>query len=467
MPVSALPAIRSSHAASRCWVRPDRREWLDGLSLRSARDFLALPGVVVSGHVGRNVSRVELDGTTVYLKREHVVRLRDRYRSWRDGFGLASMSAREAAVLDHLERHRLPGPRCLAFGEADRQGFLLVEAAEGAKELRALIPFPDELADRIGRTIARIHAAGLDQPDLFAKHVLVRPDDLAVTILDWQRAIVRRPVPWSNRVRALAALHATCPDDLIPDSTWAHLLTAYLADATRHERGGPAPDRFAEWVRQSADRLRDRKGFRSQRVATTSVTQELVRFAGETVCAVPEIAGFVGREIPIAALYDHSHDGRQISLPTGRIGLLRASRYRLPIGRWCATLRGRSWRSPELQAARLLFHLERHGIPAPKLLAYGQTAAHGLAARSFVLTSPPAAGPVGPADESAVRDLLDRLHAAACRLIAIGPDGQPFGVADGRVVISEVSRLRLCRTFSRRRARRDQALVDTFFRGRQ
>ena len=210
MPASALAVLRPGHPAGQCWVRPACRDWLDWLGLRCPRDFLALPGVVVSGHVGRNVSRVELGGTTAYLKREHAVRVRDRFRSWRDGFGWASMSAREAAVLNFLERHDLPGPRCLAFGEADGQGFLLVGAADGAEELRALASVPDELATRIGRTIARVHAAGVDQPDLFAKHVLVRPDDLTVTVLDWQRAVLRHQVPWSKRVRTLAALRASC-----------------------------------------------------------------------------------------------------------------------------------------------------------------------------------------------------------------------------------------------------------------
>jgi hypothetical protein len=49
--------------------------------LITARDFLALQGVVVSGHVGRNVSRVQIGATTAYLKREHRVRWRDRFRA--------------------------------------------------------------------------------------------------------------------------------------------------------------------------------------------------------------------------------------------------------------------------------------------------------------------------------------------------------------------------------------------------
>src|SRR3954467_8971569 len=123
MPGSLLRLFRLSRRRGRCHIRSESRDWLETLGLRTARDFLALPGVVVSGHVGRNVSRVDLGGTTAYLKREHRVRVRDRFRSWLDGFGWSSISAREAAVLCRLDEHGLPGPKGLAYGEADGQAF--------------------------------------------------------------------------------------------------------------------------------------------------------------------------------------------------------------------------------------------------------------------------------------------------------------------------------------------------------
>src|SRR6266498_2015420 len=105
---------------------------------RSTRDFLALPGVVVSGHVGRNVSRVQLGDTIAYLKREHRVRLRDRLRSLLAGFGPVSLSQREAKVLLRLQKGGLPGPKYLACGETDGQAFLVVEEARDAIDLRLM-----------------------------------------------------------------------------------------------------------------------------------------------------------------------------------------------------------------------------------------------------------------------------------------------------------------------------------------
>src|SRR3954447_20795715 len=126
MPVSCLRPVRFAGRRDFCHLHPNGRDWLESLGLCDARDFLNLPGVVVSGHVGRNVSRVQLGATTAYLKREHRVRWRDRFRAWCDGFGWVSVSTREATVLRQLEANELPGPRWLAYGEADGQAFLLL-----------------------------------------------------------------------------------------------------------------------------------------------------------------------------------------------------------------------------------------------------------------------------------------------------------------------------------------------------
>lgn len=462
MPVSVLRWLRPAGRADACWIRPDCRDWLESLGLRTAHDFLALAGVVVSGHVGRNVSRVDLAGTTAYLKREHRIRIRDRFRSWCDGFGWLSLSAREAAILRRLERHGVPGARPLAVGECRGAGFLLVEAAAGSTDLRALAPITPMLADRLGRIIARLHAAGVDQPDLFAKHVVVCRRTLTITILDWQRAAVRRRLNWRRRARGLAALRATFPAG--SETAWRVLTAAYLDEET----GGVGPRGFLDGVEAVAAKLGRRRGIAAQRLRTSVVVrQELVRIGGERVCAVPEVAAALQTDTAIAAVYDPAADGRSLSLPGGRRGVLRVRRYCLPFPRWWAGLRGRSWRSPELRAARLLFHLERHGIPAPKLLAYGQTVPGAAPARAFLLSDRPVTRPIGPDDAVPARRLLDRLHDAGCRLTEVGPHGEPFGAAHGAVVLHDVGRLRLVKHLTAGQAWRDRDLLDAFFRGRQ
>jgi tRNA A-37 threonylcarbamoyl transferase component Bud32 len=445
-------------------VRPDSRAWLEAHGLASARDFLALPGVVVSGHVGRNVSRVQIGPTTAYLKREHRVRVRDRFRSWRAGFGWSSMSAREGAVLRRLDDRGLPRPKWLAWGEADGQAFLLLEGAGETVELRSMHSVEPEFAEWLGRVLGRLHDAGIDQPDLFAKHFLVRPGSGGVTILDWQRATLCARVSWRRRIRSLAALRATASEALI--EVWERLLAGYVREASEGGPGGPTLRRLSGTVDRTAAALGKRAGIRSQRLpARGAVCQELVRTEGETVCAIPAVARELESAEAIDTLYSRRHDGRRLALQSGQAGLLRVGRYRSPFGRLWAALRGKAWRSPELRVARLLFHLERHGIPAPKLLAYGQRAPRLSPAGSFVLAEPSSARPPRPEDHAAVRRLLERLHAADCRLRGLGPSGEPFGIAGDAAVVTDVSFLRLDRRLTAPDARRDLTRLDAFFKG--
>jgi tRNA A-37 threonylcarbamoyl transferase component Bud32 len=443
-----------------CVLRPEERDWLESLGLTCANDFLRLPGVVVSGHVGRNVSRVRIGGRTAYLKREHRVRLRDRFRAWRDGFGWVSMSEREAAVLRRLDECGLPGPSWLAYGEANDEGFLLLADAGPARLLSAGGPVSRTLAARLGEFVARLHAAGIDQKDLFAKHILVRPGSDDIIVLDWQRAVVRANVPWVRRVRGLAALQATSPAGVFAQETWDVLLTAYLANA-----GGsglvPSLAELRASLELVASRLCERAGFR--RAGGAAVEQELVRIDGETVCAVPAAAGCLDSPPVIAALYDPANDGRTMAFGIGATGRLVVSRYRSPIGRWWAAIRQRAWRSPELRTARLLLHLERHGIPAPRLIAYGQTSPSVRTAGAFVFFRPVSARPVTAHDAPAVRNLFCQLHAAGVHWR--GSDCPlPFGIADGTAVVTDPRALSLTKRLGARQVARDFRRLDAYFR---
>ena len=125
--------------AAPCRLRRSPTRLADGwspLGMPSLRELLELPGVVVSGHVGRNVSRVVLGDETAYIKREHRVRWRDRIRSLLDGFGPVSISEREYRVIRRLREHGLPAPQLLARGEVDDRAFLLLAEVDGALELR-------------------------------------------------------------------------------------------------------------------------------------------------------------------------------------------------------------------------------------------------------------------------------------------------------------------------------------------
>lgn len=419
-----MPLEQTRHAPG-CELRPDAETWLRDLGLCSAHDFLALPGVVVSGHVLRNVTRVRLGERVGYLKREHRVRHRDRFRNWQEGFGATSMSRRERIILQLLDEDEIPGPRWLACGEADGQAFLLVEEVRDAVDLRSIAEPSHALLKLLGRHVSRVHAAGVHQPDLFAKHVLVRGDEIA--ILDWQRATPsrRKPVDW--RLKGLAALRVTSPN--IDDTGWAILLSGYLEQSRMKWDDA----RFLHEV----ERLRRRPSIRKHG-DTPGPRQELVRIDGETVCAIPAVAEELRHPEIIAMLYDPANHGRTIRLRNGVDAIVHVSRRGSLLPRAMDRLRGKAWRSQELRQARLLFHLERYGIPAPKLLGYGQVE-RGLSAASFVLIETVEPSPT--VDNAAITELTTRLKSAGveCR------DASAIGLIEGKPGVIDLAGLRLTR----------------------
>lgn len=132
-----------------------------------------------------------------------------------------------------------------------------------------------------------------------------------------------------------------------------------------------------------------------------------------------------------------------------------------PLGRGLARLRERPWRSPGANAARVLFHLARHGIPGPALLAFGQRDTGRARADSFVLTpADSAAVPLNAALSGAgltraaraaiLTDcgrLLGKLNGAGLRLDPGRVNRPIFGLADGGLRVLSAIGLRRLRRF--------------------
>lgn len=417
-------------------VHPRFRHRLDP----SAGALLDLPGEVVSGHPDRHVVRVELPGwdRPLYLKREHRVGWRARLRQWRDGFGWASRCEREVRLLQSLEAAGLPGPSWVAHGEDGRgRAFLLVEELPGV-ELRAALSDDrvspadrSRLAGRLGRAVAGLHAAGFTTPDLSAKHVFVDP----VGLIDWQSARRSRRVGGADRLRSLALLHASLADHLGGPRDRLRFLRAY-----RRAAGVTVRPREVE---QLAAKLRGRRSVRDQRQPDAGVSQRLVWLAGEAVCAVPDVAESWPTPAGGPPFYGRPPGAELVHLPDGRAAVLRRGRSIDPVGRLRAWLRGRPWRSPGATLGRVLFHLERYGVPGPKLYAFGQRGADW-----FVLHEPPAGRP-GPAAGT----LLDQLHAAGCRPVA---DGWAWVDDAGRVTVGDPTAVRIVRRLTGRQRRADR-----------
>lgn len=450
-----------------CVVHPGYAAGFARLGITTAAGFLDLSGEVVGGHPDRHVVRVCLPGfpAAFYLKRQHVVPFGERLRNWWAGFGWSARCTREAVILEQLAAGGLPAPRWAAYGEdGTGRAFLLVEEWDGHDLRRWLADTRSSPTDRrrvltrLGRSLARVHAAGITTPALSAKHVLVSPDGREVAFLDWASAGRWRRVGRAERLRALAVLHASVADDLATPRERLRVLWTALAPA----RGaGVIVGRFSALARQVealAARFRDRRSLRDQwQCGVADRPQRLVWLAGEAVCAVPEAVAAWPQD-PISPPFYGGRPGTFDVQFAGRPAVLVRGRSWAPLGRLLARLKGRPWRSPGATLGRVLFHLERYGIPAPRLLAFGQRLVGWAGAEWFALHTPPAEPlPINPDERTCehLGRLLRRLHDAGCRLDPVSLSA--FGGSGPDVSVRTVSAVRLARVSAAvRRRERDQ-----------
>ena len=475
-PTFATPA----EATAAGWIEfhPRYRTWLGKCGVSGAADALALRGEVVGGHADRHVVRVELhSGVSVrgaYLKREHVVGRRSRFRNWKEGFGWVSRAEREAGTLQNLEGLGLPGPQWLAYGEdAAGRAFLLIEELAGAVPLRDYLAdtalTADEfrlLAERIGRILAEYHAAGYGTPELAAKHVLLRSGALQPILIDWQSGRNNRAVSPADAADWFGALHATLPAECATLRDRLRVLWAYRRVL---KTCGIAPlqtfGACVRAVRTASDKQLKRSSVQQQLGSTGTVPQRLVWLDGEATVAIPEVAHAWPKDRNSEPFYDSPPGMESIVLPCGTTGELTRFRSFDPCGRFLAAIRERPWRSPGAKAARVCFHLQRFGISGPKLLAFGQRQKSAFEMQSFVLVEAGISRGIGdriagdtPERNQAFAEIgqfLRRLHDAHCRFdrSLLGLD--PLLISTPGFSVASASAVSIVRRVSERNARSD------------
>jgi heptose I phosphotransferase len=474
------------------------RSLLRELQLTEAEDFLALDGAVVSGHPGRDVARLRLGGVAVYLKREYRVSWSVRLRSYLAGFGLVSRALREARILQALQREGLPAPEWIATGE-DGYGraFLVVRAVSAALEIRNFLRVctnPErrrQAARMLGRELARLHDAGFAHPDLYAKHVLIDSAGERVWLLDWQRSKRGRRVSWATRRRNLAALHATLADDLATPQERLACLHAYLprrprTSPKRRPRPGFMRVLLAA-VSAEAARLQRHRHISEKRQSNLLPQRQEWRYVeGPALCVTAGVGEAWLDRSPGWLSLERQPDPpngtvseRWLPAPgTGRALLVRRKR-RLSMTDLWNWLRGRPLISPEERQAALLFRLQRHAVPAPRVLAMGQRRMSPWQSDSFLLTAhdgdsvrldtwlsrPRGAGTPLNSRRRVLREagaLLHRMHEASCYLgasaataLAVRPSQ-----AGPTVVLARPDLVEARRRPTGARARRDLAALE-------
>jgi tRNA A-37 threonylcarbamoyl transferase component Bud32 len=455
-------------------IEPGYRELLARQGLATPTDFFDWQGVLIGGHADRHIARVTVgegeEHFTAYLKREERVRWRHRLNSFWQKLGFVSRCVREGRLLRQLRQRGIACPEVIAAGESAQGGaFLLVREVRDATELRQFLSqygrdsSRRKIAVQLGRALAAFHAAGFYHGDLYAKHVLVREDEsggLQFAFVDWQRARHRRFFSWSNACADLAALDATLAEELASPRERLACLAGYLGTNRARWR------RLADLIRHKTVRLLRRRRISEMRQPLLAQEQSLVRDDQAGISLTGQFREDLGGRLPVwlrLTPRSHRRGVTDIVLSGTRQAALVRGEANQPF-RWLwGRLRGKPLLSPEVQQAGTLFRLERYGIRAPRLLAFGQQARRPWQVHSLLLMEKPGEG-ISLAEwlrwasdcrrDQAQRrhllrkagDLLRRLHAAACYLPE-GFDRDSFRVhilPDGSepIALAEASKLR-------------------------
>jgi tRNA A-37 threonylcarbamoyl transferase component Bud32 len=430
-------------------IVPRFRALLHQCGLSSARSLLDWNGVILSGHPSRHVLRVNAGEIAFILKKEHRVPWSDRFASAWAGFGWTSKSVREARLLARLRASGVPCPEVAASGEDGGQAFVLLREQAGMSDLRDFLAHLRLPADRralaraLGRELARIHAAGFSQPDLYAKHILVRPAraGFRFCFLDWQRSREHRIVPWRRRLRDLAVLDASLAAELASDRLRLVCLRAYLRDAAalglfRWKSPVPLPVAIRS---TSAQRLERRRTRELRQPPLPKGAQQLVWLqGGERLCVAHDFYEELGGLLPswLPQQPAPSPDGPCVE---HRLILLGAGRTAHLVERWSSVTAGwlhsGKFPAPELARAAAIFRLQRFGVPGPRLLAMGHRRLTAFQRYSFLLTEPPTGAALGSMlrqdTAPALRHRLLRLLGGLLRQIheagyALRPDADPW-----------------------------------------
>jgi tRNA A-37 threonylcarbamoyl transferase component Bud32 len=383
----------------------------------SASSFLAWTGILVNKHRQRQVEQVFLPsplrgrgtggegaeapasgmpatplpqaerGEVFFLKKEYAVSWRDRCRNAWHGFGWCSTAVREAAILQALHEAGIGCPEVVALGEDQRQAFVLLRDAGDMIELRVLLQqssTPEDrnrLADALGRSLARMHDAGFDHPDLFAKHILVaaRGTTFRFCIVDWQRGRRRRSVAWSWRCRDLAVLDATLHDALASDRLRLRCLRAYAQSA----RDCMPLGRLVRQVRSQAERLRENRNLREiGQLPVAAGDQQFVPLREGRLLVVRTYYEELRQQIPdwLTQLSEPEAQARGSIQP---LACASGSDKRL-LQEWAESAADREI-PPQ---AHTLFRLQRFGVPAPRLLAVAYADARAFLVAESAATVP-------------------------------------------------------------------------------
>lgn len=181
-------------------------------------EVAALSGEEFRRVKSRRTFRCEVDGKGFFIKHHLGVGWGEIIKNLLQFKKPVTGARGEYEAVRLLEQQRVPTMTCAGFGErffnpAAKESFIITCELAGMISLEDLFAAGEvtpvmrrDIICRLGQSVGRMHAAGLNHRDCYICHFLRSPETGALHVIDLHRAQIRKKVPFRYAVKDVAGI---------------------------------------------------------------------------------------------------------------------------------------------------------------------------------------------------------------------------------------------------------------------
>ncbi|MDW8242109.1 MAG: hypothetical protein RMJ88_02735 [Thermogemmata sp.] len=432
-------------------INPRVASLLRSANLNTPDDYLRLPGVIVNGHPSRHVRKVYIPSVGwAYLKKQHCIAFKERVWNWLHNQRPLSSAAHEGCILFGLSKITNNIAEWLVYGENRRnEAFLLLAEEDDVIESIYFLQRQEYekrsgVLNEFANSLSRILQAGF-AASIVLKHVYISRHNNKLIFFDWASCVVKRQITLSDYLRVLIKLHISVPFNLV---SWReryrvlyHVLNPYLQSLPVHKR--PSLASIARKIVRLADRPESLRTARQQ-LSSVHIPSHIYWLDEQAVCVTDEALRWWPAPPASPPIYGEPPGETEWITPSNDLACLLRGRYRFSIACVWRLLSNRAKITPDMQYARILMHLRRFNVPAPRLLAFGHRRITKRTVEWFFLSTPYMRPwiPTTADNYFLIGYFLKCLHNASC-IVRCTKLHDVFGTYNGIISIKKIDAIKV------------------------
>ena len=166
----------------------------------------------------RRTFRIEIEGKGFFIKHHLGVGWKEIFKDLLQFKIPVTGADGEFKAICHLEKRQVPTMSCAGFGQrffnpAGKESFIITRELAGMVSLEDFFAQNEvssemrkDIAVRLGRSLGRMHASGLNHRDCYICHFLRSPETGELYVIDLHRAQIRKKVPFRYAVKDVAGI---------------------------------------------------------------------------------------------------------------------------------------------------------------------------------------------------------------------------------------------------------------------